>query len=118
MRKAGGIIGIIAGIFGVFAALVTLMVGGVGSAFHANEAGLVVGLGWGGILFSFLVIVFGAVCIGARSRLPGVLLASCAIGGAILGGTLVALFMALALVGGLLSLGGGNSERESSPRLT
>ena len=102
MKKAGGIITIIAGIFAVFAAGFTLFVGGVGSAFNAEDAGTVVGLGWGGVAFSFLTIVLGAVAIGAKSKIPGVLVIVCAIGGAILGGTIVAVFMALALIGGIL----------------
>jgi len=63
MGKAGGIIGIIAGVFGIIAAVVTLFVGGIGAAFEAEGATTVVGLGWGGVLFSFLVIIFGAVAI-------------------------------------------------------
>ena len=55
MQKAGGIIGLIAGIFGVLAATVTLLLGGV------TSDSTVVGLGWGGILFSFLCIIFGTV---------------------------------------------------------
>ena len=102
MKKAGGIITIIAGIFAVFAAGFTLFVGGVGSAFNAEDAGTVVGLGWGGVAFSFLTIVLGAVAMGAKSKIPGVLVIVCAIGGAILGGTIVAVFMALALIGGIL----------------
>jgi hypothetical protein len=47
MRKAGGIIALIAGIFGIFAAGITLMVGGIGSAAQADGARMVVGLGWG-----------------------------------------------------------------------
>ncbi|MCL6484953.1 MAG: hypothetical protein I4O49_12425, partial [Janthinobacterium lividum] len=56
MYKAGGIIGIIAGVLGVGAALVTLLFGGVGAAFNADGAQTVVGLGWGGVVFSFLAI--------------------------------------------------------------
>jgi hypothetical protein len=66
MRKAGGIVAIIAGVFGVLAAILTLMIGGVGSAFETKDAGQVVWFGFGGIAFSFLVIVFGAVAIGAK----------------------------------------------------
>lgn len=101
MRKAGGIIALIAGIFGILAAGVTLFTGGL------LGAKTVVGLGWGGVLFSFLTIVFGAICMGAKSRTPGVLLIITAILGAVLGGTLVAIFMALALLGGILALFGG-----------
>jgi len=109
MKKAGGIIALIAGIFGVVAALVTLMVGGAGSALEAKDAQLVVNLGWGGIAFSFLTIVLGAICMNATTRWPGVLLILCAVAGAVLGGTLVAIFMVLALVGGILALFGKRS---------
>ncbi|TAK48716.1 MAG: hypothetical protein EPO23_06495 [Xanthobacteraceae bacterium] len=103
MQKAGGIIGLIAGIFGVFAAGITLFVGGIGKAVEADQASMIVGLGWGGLLFSFLCIVFGAVVMNAESKIHGVLLILCAIIGAVTGGTLVAIFMLLALVGGVLA---------------
>lgn len=103
MQKAGGIIALVAGIFGVFAAGITLMIGGLGSAFNANGASTVVGLGWGGVLFSFLTIVLGAVAMGAKTRVPGALLMISSVLGAVLGGTLVALFMVLAFIGGLLA---------------
>lgn len=87
MRKAGGIIALIAGIFGILAAGITLMVGGVGSAFKADNADLVVGLGWGGVGFSFVVIVLGALSVTSSSRIPGMLLILASIMGAVLGGT-------------------------------
>lgn len=104
MQKAGGIVGIIAGVFGVPAAIVTLSVGGLAGAFKADNASTVIGLGFGGILFSFLCIVFGAIAISAASRLPAILLALSALAGIVLGGTLVAVFMALAFVGGIIAL--------------
>lgn len=104
MQKAGGILGLIGGIFGTLAALATLMLGGLGDAFRAENAGLVVNLGLGGLAFSFLAIILGAVAIGSTGRTAGVLLMVCAIGGAILGGSLVAICMVLALVGGLLAV--------------
>lgn len=103
MQKAGGIIALIAGIFGVLAAIVTLMIGGIGAGFEAEGASTVVGLGWGGIGFSFLTIILGAVTMGAKGKIPGILLMLCAIAGAITGGTLVAVCMILALIGGLLA---------------
>ena len=112
MRKAGGIIALVAGIFGVFAAGFTLFFGGVGAALDAEDAGTVIGLGWGGVAFSFLTIVFGAIAMGAKGRVPGVLLILCAIGGAILGGTFVAVFMALAGIGGIVAVVG---RREATP---
>jgi hypothetical protein len=71
MKKAGGIISLVAGIFGVIAAVFTLFVGGVGGALEAEGAGTVVGLGWGGIAFSFLTIVLGAVAMAAARWCPG-----------------------------------------------
>jgi len=111
MRKAGGIIALIAGIFGIISAGVTLFVGGVGSALNGEGASTVIGLGWGGVIFSFLTIILAAIALGVVSRIPGVLLIISSIAGAILGGTLVAVFMALALVGGILvTIGGGKKK--------
>ncbi len=114
MQKAGGIIGLIAGIFGVLAAGVTLMIGGMGAAFKADNAQTVVGLGWGGVLFSFLVIVLGAIAMGAQSKVPGALLILASVAGAILGGTFVAIFMLLAFIGGLLATVGAKPVPEST----
>lgn len=104
MRKAGGIVALIAGVFGVIAAIVTLMVGGLGSAFESKGATTVLWLGWGGVAFSFLAIVLGAISMGASSRWPGSLLMLTSVAGAILGGTLVAIFMVLSFIGGLLAV--------------
>ncbi len=57
----------------------------------------------GGIGFSFLTIILGAVAMGAKGKIPGILLMLCAIAGAVLGGMLVAVCMVLALIGGLLA---------------
>lgn len=103
MGKTGGIIGIIAGVLGVLAALFTLFVGGVGAAFSAGGAGTVVGLGWGGVLFSLLTIVYGGIAL-AKPKPAGAGLLLSALGGIVLGGTFVAVFMALALVGGGLAV--------------
>jgi hypothetical protein len=111
MRKAGGIVSLIAGIFGILAALVPLGVGGIGSAFQAQDALTVVYLGWGGLGFSFLTIVLGAVAFSTSGKAPGVLLIMCAVAGAILGGTIVAICMMLALVGGVLAAIGGTSKK-------
>ncbi len=114
MKKAGGIIALIAGIFGVIAAIVTLFVGGIGSAFGGEGAETVIGLGWGGILFSFLVIIFGAISIGSKGKVPGILLIVSAIAGAILGGTFVAVFMVLALIAGILTVIGKRKEEKTT----
>lgn len=113
MKTAGGIIAIIAGIFAVIAAVMTLFIGGIGSAFEAEGANTVIGLGWGGIIFSFLTIVFGAIALGTRSRVIGVLIIITSILGAVLGGTFVAVFMALALIGGILVTVGAKKQSVS-----
>ena len=102
MKKAGAIISVIAGIFGILAAAVTLFVGGVGAAFKADGANTVVGLGWGGVMFSFSVITLGAMAFDAKSRVIGILLIVCSLFGIVLGGTIVAVFMVLSLIGGIL----------------
>ena len=104
MRQAGGVIAIIFGIFGTVAALFTLLVGGIGIAFSAEDADNVVWLGFGGLVFSFLTIILGAICMFVASRIPGILLIVSAIAGAILGGTLVAVLMIFTAIGGILTL--------------
>ncbi|WP_273792812.1 hypothetical protein [Brucella anthropi] len=114
MQKAGGIIALVAGIFGVFAAIFTLAIGGMGAGLEAEGASTIIRLGWGGVAFSFFTIILGAVALGARRRLPGILLMVCAVAGAILGGTIVAVFMALAFIGGLIAtLGIGKTETKT-----
>lgn len=114
MKKSGGIIALIAGIFGFFAAIATLFVGGVGGAVGAEDANTVVGLGWGGVFFSFVVIVLGSIAIGAETKKPGIFLIASSILGAILGGTMVAITMALAIVGGIIAtIGVKNPVKES-----
>lgn len=103
MQKAGGIIALISGIFGAIAGVFTLFIGGVGSAFKADQASTIVYLGWGGIGFSFLVIILGAIAMGANSRIPGFLLIVSSLAGAVLGGTFVAVCLVLALIGGILA---------------
>ncbi len=71
---------------------------------ETEGADTVILLGWGGVVFSFLTIVLGAVTIGAKGRIPGVLLIVCAVAGAILGKTFVAIFMGLAAIGGILAV--------------
>ncbi|MFD1790906.1 hypothetical protein ACFSE0_04575 [Ochrobactrum teleogrylli] len=115
MQKAGGIIALVAGIFGVFAAIFTLAVGGMGAGLEAEGASTIIGLGWGGVAFSFLTIILGAVALGARGRLPGILLMICAVAGAVLGGTIVAVFMVLAFIGGLIATLGSRKQLPKTP---
>lgn len=110
MQKAGGVIAIIAGIFGIFAAGATLLIGGLSGALNTEGATTVIGLGWGGVFFSFLTIVLGAIALNASTKKPGIFLILITICGAIFGGTLVAIFMALGLIGGILATLGAKSK--------
>ncbi|WP_236020197.1 hypothetical protein [Brucella anthropi] len=83
----------------------------MGAGLEAEGASAVIGLGWGGVAFSFLTIILGAVALGAKGRLSGILLMICAIAGAILGGTIVAVFMVLAFIGGLIAALSGTNKR-------
>lgn len=104
MRKAGGIVGLIAGIFGFIAAIVTLFLGGLGGAFDARGADTIIGLGWGGIFFSFMVIIFGSIQIGAKGKIPSILLTLSSLAGIFLGGKFVAVCLSLSFIGGILGL--------------
>lgn len=111
MRKSGGIVALIAGLLAFIAAVFTLVVGGIGSNFNADAGDTIMGLGWGGILISFLIIVLGAVAMYAKTFIPGILIIIASIFGAIYGGALVAVLMLLALMGGVLAcIGDGNLE--------
>ena len=115
MKKPGGIIAIIGGIFGTIAAIVTLFAGGLvaglegasaamdGSAVDNAASSQIASFAILGLIASFMTIILGAISMGVKSRMPGFLLIACAIIGAITGGTLVAVCMALTLAGGILA---------------
>jgi hypothetical protein len=111
MRKSGGIIALIAGVLSLMAATFTLIVGGVGANFNAEAGDTMILLGWGGLIVSFAIIVLGAIAMNAKTFMPGLLIIIASIFGAIYGGTLVAVLMILALVGGVLAcMSNGNTE--------
>jgi hypothetical protein len=113
MKKAGALLALIAGIFGTIAAVVTLFFGGLADAFETDNATTVIGLGWGGILFSFIVLVLGALSFSTQNKILGILLILSSLGGMILGGTLVAVCLVLSLIGGILVLLGGKKDESS-----
>ena len=126
MQKPGGIIALI----GNFrhACGFTLIAGGFGrfrgasaslndTAVDTTASTAIAGFGVMGLICSFATIVLGAIAMGAKSRKPGILLILCAIGGAITGGTFVAVCMVLTLVGGILATLGVKpaAEAEADP---
>ena len=114
MKKSGGIIALIGGLFGTIAAIATLFIGGVGAALDADGGTTVVAMGWIGGLAAFLSIIIGAVAMGSKGKVPGILLIICAVLGAIFGGTIVAICMILTLAGGIMALFG--NKNTSAPK--
>ena len=103
MDKAGGIIALIAGVLGIVAVFFTLFVGGIGSAFDAREADSILNLAWGGIAAAMLVVIGGGVSL-ARPRGGGMAVVFVSVVGIVYGGSLVAICLALALIGGSLAV--------------
>ncbi len=117
MQKAGGIIALIAGVFGTLAGVFTLVMGVFGLEKIDDRPSYIVHMGWAGIGFSFLVIVLGAVAMNTRSKVPAVLLILSSLVGAVFGGPLGTICMALALVGGILAII-GVSKAPATPAVT
>lgn len=103
MDKAGGIIALIAGVLGIVAGFFTLFVGGIGSAFEAQEADSILNLAWVGIAAAMLVVIGGGVSL-ARPRGGGMAVVFVSVVGIVYGGSLVAICLALALIGGSLAV--------------
>lgn len=103
MNKTAAALGIISGLLGIIAAVFTVIFGGAASAMGAQNADTMINLGWGGVVFSFLAIAFGALTF-SKPRLGGWGLIAASLFGAVLGGTFVAACMTLALLGGILAI--------------
>ena len=105
MRIGALILGIIGGIGGFIAAILVLIAGGIGMAFGAEEAGIVVGFAWAVIPFALIGIIGGALAL-AKPTTAGIMMLISGIGGfiAISAGYLFA--GPLLIVGGILALVG------------
>ena len=103
MEKAGGIIALIAGVLGIIAGFFTLFVGGLGSALDARAADGILNLAWAGLALSMLAVIGGGISL-ARPRPGGMTVVFASVVGIVYGGSLVALCLALALIGGALAM--------------
>ncbi len=110
MKVGGGVVVIVASLLSIIAAFVTLGVGGAGAAFGGEGGETVIGLGWAGLFLSFVIMVMGAASIGAKSKIPPIAVIILSLVTVIAGGTLVAVFMVLSILGGILALVGVNQE--------
>jgi hypothetical protein len=63
MRTASLVLGITGGVFGIIAALLTLLLGGLGSAFEAAEAGSIVARSFFAVFVGVVAIVGGALAL-------------------------------------------------------
>lgn len=113
MKTGGGVIALIAGIFSIMMAFLTLGIGGLGSAFGGSEASTVIALGWAGLFLSFAIVVFAVICIFTSSNVPPIALIGLSLVNVFAGGTLVAIFMILALIGGILALAGNSKQQKT-----
>lgn len=103
IKVGGGVIVIIACLFSIIAAFVTLGVGGAGAAFGGEGADTIIGLGWAGLFLSFVIMVLGAVVFAAKSKTPAILIIVLSLINVVVGGTFVAIFMVLSILGGILA---------------
>lgn len=126
MRMTGGVVSIIGSSLGLITAYITLAVASFGlyaleqdpAELHLEEEmlskvermGLQQGSssmyihGWVGLACSSLVLVLGIVALKSQSSIPGILVLVCCAGGAFFGGIGIAFCLAMAGLGGILSL--------------
>lgn len=102
-RTTEFVLGLIGGIFGIFGAFIALFIGGLGSAFEANGANEIVGLGWAAVILSILGII-GSVVVKGKAKLGGTMMLIAAIGGIISISAFYILPGILLLIGGLMGL--------------
>jgi uncharacterized membrane protein len=102
LKKAGAIISLVSSIIAVLMGFITLFFGGLGTALEAEGASTVTNLGWGGVFLSFILIVISAAAISAKSKKLPVAIIVLSLITAIFGGTFVAIFMVLCLLGAFL----------------
>lgn len=115
MRRAGGALAVTAGVLGILAAQLMFVLDGMDSTPESKNFVTFVAIELGAVLLSFLTAASGAVSMSVQSKIPGALLIVAAIMAAFLGGPPVALFMAVALAGGVLVLIGDNRQEQGAP---
>tara|TARA_Y200000002_G_C22328127_1_gene515531 strand:+ start:60 stop:425 length:366 start_codon:yes stop_codon:yes gene_type:complete len=121
MSKAAGIIGLIGAILGFFAAIFTLMAGGLVGGLESVSTELsgeastgagesIVGMGFLGLIGSFVAIVTSAMLFSAQTRTVPIILLVSSIIAAIAGGTFVAVCMVLCIIAGIIGIMGAGKS--------
>lgn len=102
MRTASLVLGITGGVFGIIAALLALLLGGIGSAVDAAGAGSVVGRSFFAVFIGVVAIVGGALAI-RYPKVSAILQLITGVAGLVLIGLFWIFSVILLLVGALLA---------------
>lgn len=102
-RTTEFVLGLIGGIFGILFAFVALFIGGLGSAFEAEGASTIIGLGWVAVLLSIVGII-GSVAVRGKGIVGGILMLVAAVGGVICISAFYILPGILLLIGGFMGV--------------
>jgi len=109
VRVAALILGLLGGLFGIGGAVFAIFVGGVGDAFGAQDASLVMGLGTAAVVISIVGLVGGALAL-SKPKIASFLMLASAIAGFIAISAAYAIAGPLLLIAGVLALLGNRSE--------
>jgi hypothetical protein len=102
--RCSGIVIVVAGVLGLLAACSTILFGGLLGATRVLEEGAtVVYRGWGGIALSVITVILAFAAFYRPSRALYLFVTLAAMSGALVGGYLVALFLAPAALAGLVA---------------
>ncbi len=102
LKKTGGILAISSGILAIFAAQLMFVIAGIHGTSNSASFAVLLWVELGTVVLSFLTAFLGALSMSIESKIPAGLLVIIAVLAALLGGLPVALFMTVALVGGVL----------------
>ncbi|MDP8977239.1 MAG: hypothetical protein M3N17_01390 [Actinomycetota bacterium] len=109
---AAMVLGITGGVIGIIAAFLAMLIGGLGQAFEAKDAGTVTGLGFAAIFIGVLGIVGGAIAK-SRPRASAVVQLLAGIGGFVAVSAAWLISGPLLLIGSVLAFFGHRSVRRS-----
>lgn len=106
--------GIIGGVFGIIASILAMTLGGIGSAFEADGANQIVGLGFAAMLFSILGIIGGSIAK-SKTKLAGIFLLVSGVGGFICISLFYTISGILFIVAGLIGVFSKTSNKKLAP---
>lgn len=102
-RTTEFVLGLIGGVIGIFAAMIALMIGGIGAEFGASDGNTIIALGWVAVLLAIVGIV-GSVIVKFKPKVGGILLLVSGVGGFICISAFWILSGVLLIIGGLMGV--------------